>query len=82
MPHDEHSFLRLGGYEAENATARTFRFEYAELPLPTMAQSWLISRGFPKEAMSLPDGMGTRPADEATRALQERLIGPCSVARK
>ncbi|MCD9193384.1 hypothetical protein [Streptomyces albireticuli] len=54
--------------------ARTFRFEHAELPLPAMAQSWLIARGCPKEAIRLPDGMGTRPADEATRALQERLM--------
>ncbi|MGW1194492.1 hypothetical protein ACWD4B_01335 [Streptomyces sp. NPDC002536] len=54
--------------------ARTFRFEHAELPLPAMAQSWLIARGCPKETIRLPDGMGTRPADEATRALQERLM--------
>ncbi|MBC2878081.1 MULTISPECIES: hypothetical protein [Streptomyces] len=54
--------------------ARAFRFQHAVLPLPAMAQSWLIARGCPKEAIGLPDGMGTRPADETTRALQERLM--------
>ncbi|MFI0743314.1 hypothetical protein ACH4PU_35355 [Streptomyces sp. NPDC021100] len=53
---------------------RTFRFEDKDLPLPAMAQSWLIARGCPKEAIDLQDGTGTRPADAATRLLEERLM--------
>ncbi|KMS67721.1 hypothetical protein ACM01_41610 [Streptomyces viridochromogenes] len=52
---------------------RTFRFAHQELPLPAMAQSWLIARGCPEEEILLPDGMGTTPADQATRALEQRL---------
>ncbi|MET9567456.1 hypothetical protein [Streptomyces tauricus] len=54
---------------------RTFRFEHTTLPLPSMAQSWLIHRGCPRETIALDPDRGTKPADEATRALQERLIG-------
>ncbi|MGW7423597.1 hypothetical protein ACWGJB_26775 [Streptomyces sp. NPDC054813] len=54
---------------------RTFRFEHAELPLPAMAQSWLIHRGCPPGAIGLLPGMGTAPADETTRALEQRLMG-------
>ncbi|WP_405734926.1 hypothetical protein OG607_41440 [Streptomyces sp. NBC_01537] len=54
--------------------ARTFRFQHATLPLPAMAQSWLIARGCPTDAIRLPPGMGTSPADGATRALEERLM--------
>ncbi|MET8683667.1 hypothetical protein ABZV77_05570 [Streptomyces sp. NPDC004732] len=53
--------------------ARTYRFAHEELPLPAMAQSWLIARGCPEEQILLPDGMGTTPANEATRALEKRL---------
>ncbi|MDX2821047.1 hypothetical protein PV416_08075 [Streptomyces ipomoeae] len=54
---------------------RTFGFEHAELPLPAMAQSWLIHRGCPREAIALfPDSV-TAPADETTRALEEQLMG-------
>ncbi|MFJ6783615.1 hypothetical protein [Streptomyces yangpuensis] len=55
--------------------ARTLTFEHATLPLPAMAQSWLVSRGCPREDIRLPPGMGTAPADEATTALQDRLVG-------
>ncbi|MCY0931531.1 hypothetical protein OTB20_36180 [Streptomyces sp. H27-H1] len=55
--------------------ARTFNFECASRPLPVMAQSWLISRGCPREEIRLPRGMGTVPADKRTVALQERLMG-------
>ncbi|MEV5506586.1 hypothetical protein [Streptomyces orinoci] len=55
--------------------ARTFRFEHAVLPLPAMAQSWLIHRGCPPDAIGLVAGMGPAPADEATRALERRLAG-------
>uniref|UniRef100_A0AAU2JYZ7 Uncharacterized protein n=1 Tax=Streptomyces sp. NBC_00049 TaxID=2903617 RepID=A0AAU2JYZ7_9ACTN len=54
-------------------TAKSFSFEHATLPLPAMAQSWLIKRGCPAEAIALPPGMGTQPADAATVALQQRL---------
>ncbi|AWZ08356.1 MULTISPECIES: hypothetical protein [unclassified Streptomyces] len=54
-------------------TAKSFSFEHATLPLPAMAQSWLIKRGCPAEAIALPPGMGTQPADAATVALQQRV---------
>ncbi|PIM71262.1 hypothetical protein CTU88_14095 [Streptomyces sp. JV178] len=54
---------------------RTFRFEHAQLPLPAMAQSWLIHRGCSPDAIGLMPGMGTAPADETTRALEQRLMG-------
>ncbi|WP_338060050.1 hypothetical protein, partial [Streptomyces neyagawaensis] len=56
-----------------DVATRTFRFDRAELPLPAMAQSWLIARGCPEEAILLHEGLGTTPADDATRALEERL---------
>ncbi|MEU4041191.1 hypothetical protein ACK389_10575 [Streptomyces antibioticus] len=55
--------------------ARTFRFEHTQVPLPVMAQSWLISRGCPPDVIRLPPGTGTAPADETTRVLEERLMG-------
>ncbi|MDL2075763.1 hypothetical protein QNN03_04855 [Streptomyces sp. GXMU-J15] len=54
--------------------ARTYQFDHAELPLPSMAQSWLIARGCPEEAILLPDGMGTAPANEATRACRQMIF--------
>ncbi|MFC6512034.1 hypothetical protein ACFQFR_03175 [Streptomyces goshikiensis] len=56
-------------------TAQVYSFEHAELPLPAMAQCWLIMRGCPAEAIALLPGMGTTAADAATVALQQRLIG-------
>ncbi|MFD7320615.1 hypothetical protein ACFV9D_05910 [Streptomyces sp. NPDC059875] len=53
--------------------AQTFRFDHTELPLPALAQSWLIHRGCPPEAIGLTPGMGPAPADEATQALERRL---------
>ncbi|WP_329558855.1 hypothetical protein OG711_07830 [Streptomyces uncialis] len=55
------------------AESRTFRFQHTTLPLPAMAQSWLIARGCPADAIRLPDDMGTASADDTTRALEERL---------
>ncbi|EST31761.1 hypothetical protein [Streptomyces niveus] len=55
--------------------ARTFRFDSTELPLPVMAQSWLIARGCPTDAIRLQPGAGTAPADDTTRALEARLVG-------
>ncbi|MFF1297182.1 MULTISPECIES: hypothetical protein [unclassified Streptomyces] len=56
-----------------DSAARTFRFTHKELPLPSMAQSWLIARGCPEDKILLPDGTGTTPANQATRALEKRL---------
>jgi hypothetical protein len=53
----------------------TFDFEKELLPLPAMAQSWLIHRGCPPDAISLNPELGPPPADEATRALERRLAG-------
>lgn len=53
--------------------ARTFRFQHEQLPLVPMAQSWLIARGCPKDAIGLRPDMGTDAADEATKALEARL---------
>ncbi|MGV9790865.1 hypothetical protein [Streptomyces sp. NPDC003435] len=54
---------------------RTFSFELARLPLPAMAQSWLIHRGCPPDAIGLNPEMVPSPADETTRALERRLVG-------
>ncbi|MER6500169.1 hypothetical protein ABT218_12440 [Streptomyces sp. NPDC001455] len=54
---------------------RTFDFERALLPLPAMAQSWLIHRGCPPDAIGLNPELGPPPADEATSALERRLAG-------
>lgn len=58
-----------------NQEKQTFSFEQAPLPLPAMAQSWLIHRGCPPDAISLDPELGPPPADEATRALERRLAG-------
>ncbi|MEE1765314.1 hypothetical protein [Streptomyces sp. SP18BB07] len=54
---------------------RTFTFDHARLPLPAMAQSWLIHGGCPHDAIGLNPELGPPPADEATRALERRLAG-------
>ncbi|MFB8440443.1 hypothetical protein ACFC7A_15500 [Streptomyces niveus] len=54
---------------------RTFDFEQATLPLPSMVQSWLIRRGCPPEAIGLNPDLGPPAADDATRALEARLMG-------
>ncbi|WP_338486316.1 hypothetical protein VM636_07085 [Streptomyces sp. SCSIO 75703] len=54
---------------------RTFSYEHAPLPLPAIAQSWLIHRGCPHDAIGLDPELGPPPADEATRALERRLVG-------
>ncbi|MFJ6811402.1 hypothetical protein ACIQRK_36300 [Streptomyces anulatus] len=53
----------------------TFDFEHAPLPLVPMAQSWLIHRGCPSEGIAPTHEYGPRPADDATRALERRLMG-------
>lgn len=54
--------------------AKVFRFQNMTVPLPAMAQSWLIARGCPKDRIRLPLGTGTASADDTTRALEERLM--------
>ncbi|MFH9957451.1 hypothetical protein ACH4OX_25010 [Streptomyces roseolus] len=54
---------------------RTFTFEGERLPLPAMAQSWLIHRGCPPESIGLNPELGPPAADETTRALERRLAG-------
>ncbi|MEW1794673.1 hypothetical protein [Streptomyces niveus] len=54
---------------------RTFDFDKATLPLAAMVQSWLIHRGCPPDAIGLNPELGPPPADEATRALEARLMG-------
>ncbi|WP_443048372.1 hypothetical protein [Streptomyces sp. H39-C1] len=58
-----------------DVTAQTFRFEAKTLPLASMAQSWLIHRGCPPNAIDLNPDLGPAPADEATRSLERRLMG-------
>ncbi|MFD8351535.1 hypothetical protein ACFV1X_21665 [Streptomyces coelicoflavus] len=70
MPGEPH-YLALH-LERDHANG-TFRFEVAPLPLSSMAQSWLIHRGCPPDALTVEPG--TLPADAATVALERRLVG-------
>ncbi|MET9105014.1 hypothetical protein [Streptomyces zhihengii] len=54
---------------------RTFAFEQAVLPLPALAQSWLIHRGCRPDAITLNPDLGPPAADETTRSLERRLAG-------
>ncbi|MFI6289357.1 hypothetical protein ACIBCM_32210 [Streptomyces sp. NPDC051018] len=54
--------------------AKVFRFQHTTVPLPAMAQSWLIARGCPKERIRRPPDTGAASADDTTRALEERLM--------
>jgi hypothetical protein len=58
-----------------DVTAKTFVFEAMTLPLPSMAQSWLIHRGCPADSIDLDPELGSSSADDATRALERRLMG-------
>ncbi|KPI02883.1 hypothetical protein OK074_5033 [Actinobacteria bacterium OK074] len=53
---------------------RTFRFEHLKPALVALAQTWLIHRGCPKDAIRLPPDVGTTPADPLTHALEEHLL--------
>ncbi|MEV0445817.1 hypothetical protein AB0I84_12420 [Streptomyces spectabilis] len=64
----------IGLHLTRDTTARTFSFDHSRLPLAAMAQSWLIARGCPKEAITLPSDIGPVAADEATTALEDRLL--------
>lgn len=66
----------LAVYLQRDHEKKAFAFEQAALPLPAMAQSWLIHRGCPPDAIGLdPELSGPPSADEATRALERRLAG-------
>lgn len=56
-------------------TQRPVSFQQAPMPLAAMAQSWLIRRGCPPDAIGLNPKLGPPPADERTRALERRLAG-------
>ncbi|MFJ2739644.1 hypothetical protein ACIO3O_08245 [Streptomyces sp. NPDC087440] len=53
--------------------ARTYSFLHAVMPLPVMAQSWLVRRGCPQDAIGLVPGLSAA-ADEATRTLEQQLL--------
>ncbi|MFD4736080.1 hypothetical protein ACFWNQ_01745 [Streptomyces virginiae] len=55
-------------------SARTFEIDSKELPLYAMAQSYLIARGCPSDALSPQEGVHD-PADDVTRALEARVRG-------
>ncbi|MFG2978834.1 hypothetical protein ACGFYY_38335 [Streptomyces sp. NPDC048331] len=64
----------VAAHITRDSTTMTYDFAHAELPLPALAQSWLIKRGCPADAIALPSGMGTTAADPATVALQQRIM--------
>ncbi|MFI7102720.1 hypothetical protein ACIBK8_25565 [Streptomyces sp. NPDC050161] len=53
---------------------RTFQYDLQRPPLPALAQSWLIARRCPRDAIRLRPGLGTEPADDATRDLEDHLV--------
>ncbi|MEU2231240.1 hypothetical protein [Streptomyces vietnamensis] len=55
---------------ARDLRARTFKIDATELPLVSMAESWLIARGCPNGVV---DPARYRPADAITRALEARV---------
>ncbi|MFJ5546717.1 hypothetical protein [Streptomyces sp. NPDC093225] len=65
----------VGLHIVRNLDEATFDFSHVELPIPAMVQSWLIKRGCPPEDIALGPGVGTKPADQATIALQQRVMG-------
>ncbi|MEU9939067.1 hypothetical protein [Streptomyces lavendulae] len=54
--------------------ARTFEIDSKELPLYAMAQSYLVARGCPSDALNPQEGVHD-PADDITRALEARVRG-------
>ncbi|MFR9723976.1 hypothetical protein ACL02R_11515 [Streptomyces sp. MS19] len=52
-----------------------FDYRYTSFPLPAMAQSWVIARGCPPQEIGLREGVGTAPADDITRRLEQRVTG-------
>ncbi|MGW2476955.1 hypothetical protein [Streptomyces sp. NPDC001665] len=52
-----------------------YTVDSAAMPLAVMAQSWLIHRGCPPDAIGLDPELCALPADETTRWLERRLVG-------
>ncbi|MFG2564671.1 hypothetical protein ACGFR6_04435 [Streptomyces sp. NPDC048567] len=52
----------------------SYTVDLAALPLAVMAQSWLIHRGCPRDAIGLSPELCALPADETTRWLERRLV--------
>lgn len=63
----------LALYLRRDTAALTYRFAHERLPLAAMAQSWLIRRGCPSDAVALGPDVGTQPADATTCALEQRV---------
>ncbi|MEU5162324.1 hypothetical protein AB0G74_22340 [Streptomyces sp. NPDC020875] len=71
--HGEPQIVAL--YIQRDPGAKTFHFQSMAVPLPAMAQSWLIARGCAKTGIGLRADTGmSSPADDTTRALEERLV--------
>jgi hypothetical protein len=60
-------------YLQRDTRERKFSFQSTYLPLIPMGQSWLCSRGCPRQALAAASEGLTKPADEETRALERRL---------
>jgi hypothetical protein len=58
---------------ARDQMYRTFDFDTAALPMVGLAQQWLVARGCPPEALVLPPGSATQPADEESTRLETHL---------
>ncbi|MET8577315.1 hypothetical protein [Streptomyces sp. NPDC005012] len=70
-----HTSQVLALHLRRDMASSTYRFEHERLPLAAMAQSWLIQRGCPADAIALGPDIGTQPADDTTRALEQRVRG-------
>jgi hypothetical protein len=70
-----HTSQVLALHLRRDTASSTYRFAHEWLPLAAMAQSWLIQRGCPPDAIALGPDAGTRPADDTTRALEKRVRG-------
>lgn len=60
-------------HAVRDRTRGTFRLSAQRMPLVSLAQQWLVARGCPPEAIVLPPGSASEPADEATTALEAHL---------
>jgi hypothetical protein len=70
-----HTSQVLALHLRRDTASSTYRFEHARLPLAAMAQSWLIQRGCPPDVIALGPDVGTQPANDTTRALEQRVRG-------
>ncbi|WP_225847262.1 glycosyl hydrolase [Streptomyces sp. HPF1205] len=63
----------LAVHVVRDRTRRTFRLNAQRMPLVSLAQQWLVARGCPSQAIVLPPGSASEPADEATTTLEAHL---------